>query len=69
MFLDSFSRLNFNPRSLAGATYCIYDRKGELIFQSTLPRGSDQTIQDFCSQNYEFQSTLPRGSDIVRISS
>ena len=21
--------------------YCIYDRKGELIFQSTLPRGSD----------------------------
>ena len=22
--------------------YCIYDRKGELIFQSTLPHGSDQ---------------------------
>ena len=33
---------DFNPRSLAGATYCIYDRKGELIFQSTLPRGSDR---------------------------
>lgn len=29
--------------------YCIYDRKGELIFQSTLPRGSDSIKTNYFS--------------------
>ena len=40
------SLLNFNPRSLAGATYgpfLIYG--GVILFQSTLPRGSDLALR------------------------
>ena len=34
---------NFNPRSLAGATfYCLAGGRHGLLFQSTLPRGSDR---------------------------
>ena len=32
---------NFNPRSLAGATFLLLIPSSLLIFQSTLPRGSD----------------------------
>ena len=32
---------DFNPRSLAGATTGRRDRGKNLLFQSTLPRGSD----------------------------
>ena len=32
---------NFNPRSLAGATESIFGKKYPVVFQSTLPRGSD----------------------------
>ena len=34
--------LNFNPRSLAGATVCCPLRAHSNLFQSTLPRGSDE---------------------------
>ena len=37
-----------------------------LLFQSTLPRGSDQAAQSPLTQAAIFQSTLPRGSDRVR---
>ena len=43
--------------------YCIYDRKAELIFQSTLPHGSDTIVHCFVTIADEFQSTLPHGSD------
>ena len=33
---------NFNPRSLAGATFRSCTLQGLYLFQSTLPRGSDQ---------------------------
>ena len=35
---------NFNPRSLAGATIKIQKKLKLIIFQSTLPRGSDQSL-------------------------
>ena len=38
---------NFNPRSLAGATIKIQKKLKLIIFQSTLPRGSDV----FCSSS------------------
>ena len=37
---------NFNPRSLAGATITRWPPlSSEMLFQSTLPRGSDQQLQ------------------------
>ena len=36
---------DFNPRSLAGATVVTITREPFLIFQSTLPRGSDSNKQ------------------------
>ena len=33
----------FNPRSLAGATVIIFNFKAAMQFQSTLPRGSDES--------------------------
>ena len=54
---------NFNPRSLAGATpnfiVCYYTT----VFQSTLPRGSDEFKDVNFYPSLKFQSTLPRGSD------
>ena len=35
---------DFNPRSLTGATMVEYFTFSEIPFQSTLPRGSDQTL-------------------------
>ena len=35
----------------------------DILFQSTLPRGSDLICQHFFEIFFEFQSTLPRGSD------
>ena len=54
----------FNPRSLAGATtrVRVYDL-ALFLFQSTLPRGSDD-LSTISKRRYTiFQSTLPRGSD------
>ena len=45
---DSVSRIeiDFNPRSLAGATVAELTQPGFLfLFQSTLPRGSDQIFR------------------------
>ena len=36
--------MNFNPRSLAGATSVTIITLPSLLFQSTLPRGSDQSL-------------------------
>ena len=56
--------LNFNPRSLAGATVTTFLIVVTLArFQSTLPRGSDCRRGVIPPTEYEFQSTLPRGSD------
>ena len=42
IFLESlWNMLNFNPRSLAGATVELHDYESSYEFQSTLPRGSD----------------------------
>ena len=57
-------RINFNPRSLAGATGILVAAKLPYgIFQSTLPRGSDCCSIALTSYISVFQSTLPRGSD------
>ena len=56
----------FNPRSLAGATKLQkYLSVLTLIFQSTLPRGSDQQKYLELVGYVTFQSTLPRGSDLA----
>ena len=40
---NEHSACNFNPRSLAGATYCtIWSSSFFSVFQSTLPHGSDR---------------------------
>ena len=36
---------------------------GAILFQSTLPRGSDFVPERLLFEHFEFQSTLPRGSD------
>ena len=77
---------DFNPRSLAGATkeHCRFpvilpisihapsrerhkfatDNSVNVIFQSTLPRGSDMSMSTSIKACPKFQSTLPRGSDL-----
>ena len=79
--------INFNPRSLTGATepksliittimisihapsrerqrwYSILNI-GYLLFQSTLPHGSDNDNDSYMVAIDKFQSTLPHGSDI-----
>ena len=55
---------DFNPRSLAGATVALLFRQlSNLLFQSTLPRGSDKELENDVQAAKPFQSTLPRGSD------
>ena len=56
---------DFNPRSLAGATSTRLIISLALIFQSTLPRGSDLDPVKEITAAAIFQSTLPRGSDSV----
>ena len=56
---------NFNPRSLAGATFKKRQNFLPLPFQSTLPRGSDSRQMVAKKIFSEFQSTLPRGSDAL----
>ena len=58
---------HFNPRSLAGATYCIYDRKGELIFQSTLPRGSDKLDSSYLPLEFDFNPRSLAGATRLRL--
>ena len=58
------TRLNFNPRSLTGATLNLLAMLlNTLLFQSTLPHGSDIPIPWPSSSHFAFQSTLPHGSD------
>ena len=56
---------DFNPRSLAGATNkALRASYVQLVFQSTLPRGSDiADSSSLLARCWLFQSTLPRGSD------
>ena len=57
---------DFNPRSLAGATPAYVKKMlFAVLFQSTLPRGSDFLADDSRCPFCRFQSTLPRGSDVV----
>ena len=61
-------RVDFNPRSLAGATVATRANSVALrLFQSTLPRGSDRVRSQFGRTQTSFQSTLPRGSDALNI--
>ena len=56
----------FNPRSLAGATLTFFFLFCPgLLFQSTLPRGSDPIFGCSYLCYFVFQSTLPRGSDPI----
>ena len=57
----------FNPRSLAGATVAYNVSGDTMLFQSTLPRGSDDTSLWRCTAAAVFQSTLPRGSDMASL--
>ena len=45
---------------------CLLD-KVSMLFQSTLPRGSDRGAMDSVLNMMRFQSTLPRGSDVLRM--
>ena len=56
--------MDFNPRSLAGATRNNLLQYRVLKFQSTLPYGSDTTAAKLSSSEKVFQSTLPCRSDI-----
>ena len=58
--------VDFNPRSLAGATQANPTLLStNIIFQSTLPRGSDNVQSKYGEEAAIFQSTLPRGSDKI----
>ena len=54
----------FNPRSLTGATYFMSNYFGDILFQSTLPHGSDDISKLTGAKLLKFQSTLPHGSDV-----
>ena len=59
----------FNPRSLTGATASFLTRLSwRVLFQSTLPHGSDIKIFIPVLSLAEFQSTLPSGSDRLLLS-
>ena len=63
-FFSGTPSLDFNPRSLAGATLIRIDiNANSFQFQSTLPRGSDSRSNPTNIRQHIFQSTLPRGSD------
>ena len=53
----------FNPRSLTGATVTTATSLKLMLFQSTLPRGSDKLKLPCTMLPIVFQSTLPCGSD------
>ena len=55
--------MDFNPRSLAGATVIDCKRLEAKEFQSTLPCGSDLMAIILLVRSLLFQSTLPCGSD------
>ena len=55
--------IDFNPRSLAGATILPVRVSRSNGFQSTLPCGSDPTLIRQSACHNGFQSTLPCGSD------
>ena len=58
--------LDFNPRSLTGATIGhINNKMPTNLFQSTLPHGSDQQLLPDHKDTHQFQSTLPHGSDRI----
>ena len=62
------STLNFNPRSLAGATSHLQAYIARHIkFQSTLPYRSDVPLLCFRQGKSRFQSTLPYRSDITAV--
>ena len=48
---SSSTKSNFNPRSLAGATAEGDSKMLQLLFQSTLPRGSDPEM-DHCGTSW-----------------
>ena len=56
----------FNPRSLTGATVTTATSLKLMLFQSTLPRGSDKLKLPCTMLPIVFQSTLPRGSDLFQ---
>ena len=58
---------DFNPRSLTGATGNVNGGYlDEVIFQSTLPYGSDICGNWLWIGGETFQSTLPYGSDCIK---
>ena len=61
------SGIDFNPRSLAGATVIVLDEIDKFPFQSTLPCGSDMPGRMPLQLWIVFQSTLPCGSDGYRV--
>ena len=59
--------INFNPRSLTGATVDTRANSVQFIeFQSTLPYGSDPLLPGHKGTHRQFQSTLPYGSDFAQ---
>ena len=58
--------VDFNPRSLTGATIISQLVKPFVRFQSTLPYGSDHSVKLSSIHTNEFQSTLPYGSDSIK---
>ena len=61
--------VNFNPRSLAGATTLASGTldKGQNISIHAPSRERQQAAQSPLTQAAIFQSTLPRGSDSLRL--
>ena len=61
----SWQAINFNPRSLAGATSCFRYFWRFAIFQSTLPRGSDAVpLSPYGGQKYFNPRSLAGATDI-----
>ena len=56
---------NFNPRSLAGATFKIPDYYLKLFISIHAPSRERPLLASPFALPNEFQSTLPRGSDYI----
>ena len=62
--LDHHSN-HFNPRSLAGATAAVHYCLDMIIFQSTLPRGSDICIESCFDFNQNFNPRSLAGATLT----
>ena len=64
-FRAALRRMDFNPRSLAGATFKRRCRLGGGHISIHAPSRERRSAGSSCGSSSLFQSTLPRGSDVT----